>query len=255
MDNQTELALYRAQREFPRGDFELAAELGAGSPEMVQESGRVLEAEVGEALGDCAYGDGRTGSDFVRPASSSEPRSRCRGTTASTSRRASSRSTWRPTPAPVPRGRRPATFVRLAGAMGGLGARFARRHSSSRGDRSRGRVVHRHPQEALLQQAREWQQSPEFDRLRKQRQVVEHRIARMMQLGMRQARYCGRHKTLFQALMTAAVANLTLIAGRVGLPPATDTSTAALTAVAAMAGLFRRLLGPSPPCYAAPPAS
>jgi hypothetical protein len=34
----------------------------------------------------------------------------------------------------------------------------------------------------------------------------------MVQLGMRQARYRGRQKTLFQALLTAAVANLTLVA-------------------------------------------
>jgi hypothetical protein len=48
----------------------------------------------------------------------------------------------------------------------------------------------------------------------KQRQVVEHRIARMTQLGVRQARYFGRHKTLFQVLMAATVANLTLVMGR-----------------------------------------
>src|SRR2546422_6174181 len=51
---------------------------------------------------------------------------------------------------------------------------------------------------------------------RKDRQVVEHRLARLVQLGMRQARYFGRKKTLFQLLMTAAVANLTLIAGSKG---------------------------------------
>lgn len=78
----------------------------------------------------------------------------------------------------------------------------------------RGRRVALHPQEALLQQAREWQRSPDFNRFRKERQAVEHRMARLMQLGMRQARYAGRHKTLFQALITATVANLTLIAGR-----------------------------------------
>ena len=33
-----------------------------------------------------------------------------------------------------------------------------------------------------------------------------------MQLGIRQARYIGRTKTLFQLLMAAAVANLTLLA-------------------------------------------
>jgi membrane associated rhomboid family serine protease len=42
--------------------------------------------------------------------------------------------------------------------------------------------------------------------------VVEHRIARLVQLGIRQARYIGRTKTLFQLLMAAAVANLTLLA-------------------------------------------
>jgi hypothetical protein len=79
---------------------------------------------------------------------------------------------------------------------------------------ARGRRVALHPQEALLQQAREWQRSPDFDRFRKERQTVEHRFARLMQLGLRQARYVGRRKTLFQVLITATVANLTLIAGR-----------------------------------------
>jgi hypothetical protein len=38
-----------------------------------------------------------------------------------------------------------------------------------------------------------------------------------MQLGVRQARYFGRTKTLFQLLIAATVANLTLVATRVGL--------------------------------------
>ena len=42
-------------------------------------------------------------------------------------------------------------------------------------------------------------------------------MARLVQLGMRQARYFGRAKTLFQLLMAATVANLTLVAGRVGM--------------------------------------
>jgi hypothetical protein len=37
-----------------------------------------------------------------------------------------------------------------------------------------------------------------------------------VQLGIRQARYCGRHKTLFQLLMAATAANLTLIATKTG---------------------------------------
>ena len=65
--------------------------------------------------------------------------------------------------------------------------------------------------------------------------MVEHQIARMMQLGMRQARHCGHHKTLFQALTTAAVANLTLIAGKVGLLPGAETSTSAQRVASAAA--------------------
>ena len=49
----------------------------------------------------------------------------------------------------------------------------------------------------------------------RKRVVVEHRIARLVRLGMRQARYFGRAKTLVQLLLAATVANLTLLAGRV----------------------------------------
>jgi len=38
-----------------------------------------------------------------------------------------------------------------------------------------------------------------------------------MHLGMRQARYVGRTKTLFQLLLAATVANLTLVATRLGM--------------------------------------
>jgi hypothetical protein len=76
-----------------------------------------------------------------------------------------------------------------------------------------------HPQEALLQEARAFQQSEAFAPYRKLRQAAEHRLARLMQLGVRQARYFGRTKTCFQLLMAATVANLTLVATRIGLIP------------------------------------
>lgn len=79
--------------------------------------------------------------------------------------------------------------------------------------RREGRQIEVTGHEARIQAARAWQRSPEFDRFRKERQVVEHRIARLVQLGVRQARYVGRAKTLFQARMAATVANLTLVAG------------------------------------------
>ena len=65
--------------------------------------------------------------------------------------------------------------------------------------------------------------------------MVEHRIARLVQLGIRQARYVGRTKTLFQLLMAAAVANLTLLAnagGEAGF--ATDPPGAAAGLVSAL---------------------
>lgn len=37
-------------------------------------------------------------------------------------------------------------------------------------------------------------------------------------LGIRQSRYFGRAKTLFQILLAATVANLTLVASRLGFP-------------------------------------
>ena len=77
----------------------------------------------------------------------------------------------------------------------------------------KGRTIEVRPHEALIQAARRWQTSAEFDDFRRRRQVVEHRIARLLQLGIRQARYFGRSKTLFQLLQAAAVANLTQVAG------------------------------------------
>ena len=82
--------------------------------------------------------------------------------------------------------------------------------------RREGRQIEVTGHEARIQAARAWQRGPEFERFRKERQVVEHRIARLVQLGVRQARYVGRAKTLFQVRMAATVANLTLTAGLQG---------------------------------------
>ena len=79
-----------------------------------------------------------------------------------------------------------------------------------------GRTVQLHPQEALLQQARALQQSEAFGEYRQRRVVVEHRLARLVQLGIRQSRYFGRAKTRFQLYLAATVANLTLVAGKLG---------------------------------------
>lgn len=71
-----------------------------------------------------------------------------------------------------------------------------------------GRTVRMHPQEAMLQAAREQQQTPEGRAVLRERVVVEHRLARLGQLGIGQARYVGRRKTRFQLLVLAGIANL-----------------------------------------------
>src|SRR5690606_4974789 len=76
--------------------------------------------------------------------------------------------------------------------------------------RTTGRSVSEHPEEALLAKARAQQKTQEFKDTYPERQTVEHRLARMMQLGARQARYFGRAKSQLQWLLTATVANLTL---------------------------------------------
>ena len=67
-----------------------------------------------------------------------------------------------------------------------------------------------------MQQARALQQSEAFAGYRRRRVVVEHRLARLVQLGIRQARYFGRAKTKFQLYLAATVANLTLVASKAG---------------------------------------
>jgi hypothetical protein len=111
-----------------------------------------------------------------------------------------------------------------------------------------GRTVQLHPQGALLQQARELQASPAFDEARRRRQVVEHRIARLVQLGIRQARYFGRTKTLVQLCLAAAVANLTLLVATSNAVSVNGSEGMdwSLVILAALVGLLSLLLGSGP---------
>ena len=80
------------------------------------------------------------------------------------------------------------------------------------GKRGKGRSVTLHPEEELMQQARAYQETEAFREDTKLRQTAEHRLARLVQLGIRKARYFGRLKTKWQLLLAAAVANLVLVA-------------------------------------------
>ena len=202
----------------------------SGALALVKEAEENSEAEVTETVADCAFGDGATRSEFA----------------------AAGRELVAKVPAMANRGRFPKTDFVLdleettcvcpAGQRGVAsysrptkdsgerrlrGFRFAVEQCATCPLRSRcvggrrGRSIAVHPQESLLQKARALQRSPDFAPYKVARQAAEHRLARLVQLGLRQSRYCGRPKTLFQLLMAAAVANLTLLAGHPGLvdPP------------------------------------
>ena len=73
-----------------------------------------------------------------------------------------------------------------------------------------GRTITVHPQEAVIQEARRYQKTPEGRSELRKRFIVEHRLGRLAQLGIGQARYRGRKKTLLQLMAACTIANLRL---------------------------------------------
>ena len=186
-----------------------------GALAAVEATEEATGAAVAETIADCAYGDGRTRQAFAaaeRPLIAKVPAATNRGYFPKTQFTIDLEADTCTCPVGQvsrdlrPRGTGGGVF-RFAAAVCGpcpLRAQCVR----GRG----GRTVQVHPQETLLQEARHLQHSPAFGEYRRLRQVVEHRLARLVQLGIRQARYRGKAKTLFQLFMAAAVANLTLLA-------------------------------------------
>ena len=183
--------------------------------EVVEATEAATDCEVVEVIGDCAYGAGSTRAEFAesgRTLVAKVPEVQNQGFFAKTAFQIDLETGTCTCPAkkethdlrPAKGGGGTFVFATETCAACPLRAQCTRGQS--------GRTVQVHPQEALLQQARELQTSPAFDEARRRRQVVEHRIARLVQLGIRQARYFGRTKTLFQLCLAAAVANLTLVA-------------------------------------------
>lgn len=211
-----------------------------GALELVDQTEAATGCTVAETLGDCAYGDGTTRQAFAD----------------------AQRKLVAKVPATTNQGQYPKTAFRIelevlsctcpAGQTttdlkshpdGGGHFQFAVEVCTACPERAQctrsvgGRTVQLHPQEQLLQAARELQASPEFLEYRTERQTVEHRLARLMQLGLRQARYMGLAKTLLQACLAAAVANLTLLASA-ALP-----ETAASLLLGALVALTWAILG------------
>ena len=191
--------------------------------EVVKASEAATGCRVAEVLGDCAYGAGETRVEFAeagRTLIAKVPDLQNQGYFAKTAFQIDLAAGTCTCP-----NQAQTRDFRMAKSGGGVFVFDAKtcaacplRAQCTRGQGSR--TVQVHPQEALLQQARTFQKNPAFAEFRRRRQVVEHRIARLAQLGIRQARYVGRTKTLFQVCLAATVANLTLLA-------ATSTSLSA----------------------------
>jgi len=117
-----------------------------------------------------------------------------------------------------------------------------------RSTKGRGRTILLHPEEALLRAARAYEKSEEFKEQYSQRVVVEHRLARLIQLSGRKSRYFGRKKTAFQIAMVAAVANFTLIATWQAQNPDFSASIFLLAVIFTLM-ILRRSYKPSPAIY------
>ena len=211
-----------------------------GALELVEQSEASTGSVVDEAMGDAAYGDGGTRQTFAdagrrvvakvpgRPDRKHFPKNDFHLDLAAGSCTCPA---GQVTHAIVPAGKRTDAAGRVyrlqAFQFDGAVCRACPLRSQCIAAQGRqGRRVLIHPQEGMLQQARALQQSAAYDEYRVRRVVVEHRLARLVQLGIRQARYFGRVKTKFQLYLAATVANLTLVLGKIGRSGSTDGGAA-----------------------------
>jgi hypothetical protein len=193
---------------------------------LVQETSRNTGCEVAKVIGDCAYGDGATRREFKEHGCElvvKVPRGGKPGYFAKGDFKIDLEHDCVTCPAGHTTGKWKLKKVRR-GVRGECVAvkqfEFAAERcrvcphyrQCASGKRGQGRSVTLHPEEELLQEARAYQETAAFREDIKLRQTVEHRLARLVQLGIRKARYFGRHKTRWQLLLAAAVANLVLVA-------------------------------------------
>jgi hypothetical protein len=85
-----------------------------------------------------------------------------------------------------------------------------------------------------LWRLRRKQKTKRFRRRYRKRVVAEHRLARMVQLGIRQAKYFGKQKVTFQVALAATVANLSLAATALAHLPGTKAFLLSALAIAVL---------------------
>ncbi len=214
--------------------------------ELVHQSERVMEAQVEETVGDCAYGGGPT-----RRAFAEEERVLTAKVPARTNGDCFPKSAFaidlEKREVRCPAGQ---TTSEYQSAGEGRGGRFVFAAATCqacpwRAQCVRGqgpRTITIQAEEGLQQQARAHNQTEAGRRSLRERVVVEHRIARLVQLGIRKSRYFGRTKTCLQLVMAAVVANLSLVVGYCKRQAEQAATPCADAAAAAKTGLLSALL-------------
>jgi len=185
--------------------------------ELVHQAERVMEAQVEETVGDCAYGGGPTRKAFAdeqRLLTAKVPAShngdcfpktafaidldrmevRCPAGQITTTYKSSGHN-------------RAGHFVFADATCQACPLRS--QCVGGQGPRS----INIQHEERLQQQARSYNQTEVGKKSLRERVVVEHGIARLVRLGIRQSRYVGKTKTRFQVIMAAVVANMSLVVG------------------------------------------
>jgi hypothetical protein len=213
--------------------------------DLVHQSERVMEAEVVETVGDCAYGGGPT-----RRAFADEERVLTAKVPASTNGVCFPKREFaidlEKKEVRCPAGQTTSAY-HAAGESGGGHFVFAAAVCAacvmrSQCVRGKGpRTITIQAEEGLQQRARAHNQTAAGRKSLRERVVVEHRIARLVQLGIRRSRYFGRTKTRLQVVMAAVVANLSLVVGyakRQAGPAAIASAEGATAAKTGLLGAF-----------------
>jgi Transposase DDE domain len=222
--------------------------------ELVQQSERVTGAEVEETVGDCAYGGGPT-----RRAFADEERVLTAKVPACNNGDCFSKSEFaidlekREVRCPAGQTTNDYRFAKEGG-----GGRFVFAAATCQACPLRSqcvlgkgpRTISIQAEEGLQQQARAHNQTEAGRKSLRERVVVEHRIARLVQLGIRRSRYFGRTKTRWQVVMAAVVANLSLVMGHCRRQAEAAGALSAEAAATLQNGLLGALLAGSSRLFA-----
>jgi hypothetical protein len=211
-----------------------------GAADLIAKAVECSGQELGEVLGDTAYGDLKTresiaalGAEVIAKA----PPGTRKGMFDRTDFRVDrSRGVAR-----CPAGKRSIRRAAVTGDDPGWKYAFSRKdcgpcplRAKCTKSRAAARVLQITEKTEALWRLRKQQKTKRFRKRYRKRVVVEHRIGRLVQLGIRQARYFGKAKTEFQIALAATVANLMLVAAVSGAASSAALALAFLVGIASL---------------------